>query len=268
MMYCTAFYEALADIMITLTNPLWIGTAVRGQVWRATMRLEGSYPTATKSATEATVVIKIFLQSALLLPDLFDGARSPHSWMKWYTGAEMARSEAGDYQRMSALQGKEIPWSFGWYQAGTTPPRRSRSCPCHGVRHRSDCRDEVSQMMDGWLSCLYETTNRGVVVRDISARNILVRRGTPQPVVFTEFVFGRNSDAKSVASNITNSMSSTILLLRELAIPDGGHQGTTVSSYLGGAGGNYSGGSQMPVERHPLYKFLRYTLPSKTDRPS
>ncbi|GBE84053.1 hypothetical protein SCP_0600300 [Sparassis crispa] len=44
MMHCTAFYEAFADIMIILTNPLWIGTAVRGQVWRATMRLEGSYP--------------------------------------------------------------------------------------------------------------------------------------------------------------------------------------------------------------------------------
>ncbi|GBE85035.1 hypothetical protein SCP_0702210 [Sparassis crispa] len=90
---------------------------------------------------------------------------------------------------MTVRAGKEIPWSFGWFKVQLSHG------PCHGVRRRSDCRDEVWQIMDGWLLCLYETTKRGIVVRDISSRNILIRWGAPQPVEFTEFASGRNSDA-------------------------------------------------------------------------
>ncbi|KAL6299480.1 hypothetical protein BKA93DRAFT_753407 [Sparassis latifolia] len=207
MMHCTAFYEAFADIMIILTNPLWIGTA--------------------DHTPEAMVVMKIFLESAFLPPERFDEARAPHSWMKWYTGAAMARSEAGDYECMSALQ------EF-WKRLSEQERRYPASGPSDGSRCNSPTVKSLLPM--SWSSSPVGLPRRGlandgrmVVVpiqnhktwRD-SARHQRSAPATsssaglaPQPVVFTEFVFGRNSDAKSVASNITN-----------FGDPDGGHQGT------------------------------------------
>ncbi|KAF8530723.1 hypothetical protein JB92DRAFT_2857546 [Gautieria morchelliformis] len=85
------------------------GDAKWSQVWRGVMTSQ-DFP----DVPPVPVVMKLFQESYLgFFPKITD-LWGNLDWAEWLPGARLAANEAWAYDRMRALQGRSVPWSYGF----------------------------------------------------------------------------------------------------------------------------------------------------------
>ncbi|KAL6302957.1 hypothetical protein BKA93DRAFT_374147 [Sparassis latifolia] len=231
-----AFVKENANITITLTRPLQTGFGKWAQVWCANLRWCAIHEDSTSNSESdrgAHVVVKIFQESAFRPPEYFDedGIESGY----WRTGAKQARAEALAYVCMMSLQGREVPWSYGFFKVRLPHGELAYAHVMEFVdgkaggltRLRNCTGQDLWTVMDAMSSCLYAVIKCGVVQKDVTCENIIIRPGAAQPVVFVDFAamqslrspsVGPVRDPELIEWDISNDVASLIRAFRKMAV--------------------------------------------------
>ncbi|KAL6299452.1 hypothetical protein BKA93DRAFT_588354 [Sparassis latifolia] len=193
----SAFTNPHSIITIMLTHPIKTGIPASSQVWQGTIHASPTSRLVT-SSTEipgAPTVLKLFVESALGPPWQFDPDRGLEQGF-WPFSGKQARAEARAYACMRSLQGKEVPWSYGFYCLRLPYGELAYAHAMElvpGEPMRSVClRDAppalVWPLADAMAVCLHSLTLCGVLQGDVDKRNmILAPPDAAQRVVFVDF---------------------------------------------------------------------------------
>ncbi|KAF8504255.1 hypothetical protein JB92DRAFT_2967740, partial [Gautieria morchelliformis] len=94
---------------LLLETPIRVGEELWSQVWKGTMT-SGDLP----DMPPAPVAVKLFQESFFTnVPTIYD-FWGGLDYVEWIPGARLAAHEAWAYERMRALQGRGVPWSYGF----------------------------------------------------------------------------------------------------------------------------------------------------------
>jgi hypothetical protein len=99
----------LTDATLTITEPLLTGLNRLSQTYCGCINRRGYEP--------VDVIVKLFQQSFFQYPCLEDFLNTL-SLSDWISATDLAQREAWAYDKMTALQGTTIPYSYGFYLVG------------------------------------------------------------------------------------------------------------------------------------------------------
>ncbi|KAF8484077.1 hypothetical protein JB92DRAFT_3031708 [Gautieria morchelliformis] len=95
--------------LLVLQAPIQGGDGKWSQVWRGVMTSQ-DFP----DVSPVPVIIKLFQESYLGLGPEIGDLWGDLDYAEWLPGARLAANEAWAYDRMRALQGRTVPWSYGF----------------------------------------------------------------------------------------------------------------------------------------------------------
>ncbi|KAF8530740.1 hypothetical protein JB92DRAFT_458019 [Gautieria morchelliformis] len=104
---CTGY--TITVPLLVLQAPIQVGDGKWSQVWRGTMASQD-----LPDVPPVPVVIKLFQESYLGFGPGIEDLWSTLEYADWLPGARLAANEAWAYDRMRALQGRSVPWSYGF----------------------------------------------------------------------------------------------------------------------------------------------------------
>ncbi|KAF8579282.1 hypothetical protein K439DRAFT_410342 [Ramaria rubella] len=222
-------------LQLVLTEPVQVGEDQTSQVWKGTMSTTGSQ----NETYPADVMIKIYQESlyqdAPALCDLVhDGFH-----IEWHPGAYTAGREAWAYDRMEELQGRSVPWSYGFYKfllpngesafghvmelvdglRATLPQAKASAL---GLDEASiwNLADELGRTLHDIHSC-------GVLHADLHPQNVLLVLKTEgegyssiQPVIVDFGLCLTVNDKDRLQSMLMREAEGIELVLREMDIPN------------------------------------------------
>ncbi|KZT08001.1 uncharacterized protein LAESUDRAFT_749190 [Laetiporus sulphureus 93-53] len=175
-------------IDVQLKKPLQTGRHKWSQVWRGTMSV-------SETNRSAPVVAKIFLESLFPPPEEF-GVTEEEEQKSWPTGAQQARREAWAYWTLRSLQGRALPWSFGFFKVQLCHGEEAFAHIMEFIDRPSGrdtalddpCREgEIRRLADAISASFYEMVQLGVMHTDVNRRNMLIELGDENPVVWIDF---------------------------------------------------------------------------------
>ncbi|KAF8530718.1 hypothetical protein JB92DRAFT_2857508, partial [Gautieria morchelliformis] len=94
---------------LVLQAPIQVGNGKWSQVWRGIMTSQ-EFP----DVPPVPVVIKLFQENYLKIGPSIEDIWGDLDYAEWLPGARLAANEAWAYDRMRALQGRTVPWSYGF----------------------------------------------------------------------------------------------------------------------------------------------------------
>ncbi|KAF8511606.1 hypothetical protein JB92DRAFT_2933731 [Gautieria morchelliformis] len=103
----TAHFMTIPQLV--LQAPIHVGDGKWSQVWKGIMTSK-DFP----DVPPASVVVKLFQESYLSFGPCIRDFWGKFDSAEWLPGARMAANEAWAYDRMRALQGCTVPWSYGF----------------------------------------------------------------------------------------------------------------------------------------------------------
>ncbi|GBE84037.1 hypothetical protein SCP_0600140 [Sparassis crispa] len=170
----------------------------------------------------AHVVVKIFQESAFRRPEYFDKDDIESGY--WRTGAKQARAEALAYVYMRSLQDVKLPHGELTHAhvmefVDGKPGRLTRLRNCTN--------QDLWTVMDVMASCLYAVVKCGVVQKDVTCENMIIRPGAAQPVVFVDFAAMQSLRSPSVGPvrepeliewDVSNDVASLVRAFRKMAV--------------------------------------------------
>ncbi|GBE84112.1 hypothetical protein SCP_0600900 [Sparassis crispa] len=224
------FSHASAVITIALTRPIQTGSPNCSQVWQANLNVAcpvDSVLPGCANAPDAPVIIKIFQESMFNEPEFFN-ERGIDSGT-WRTGFQFAKAEAEAYWNMQSLQGKDVPWSYGFFKVKLPNGEEAfahvmefvEGLPGYGIFLRDLGVDEKLEVADAMASGLHSILQCGIIQRDVKSHNMIVQLGAAQPVVFVDFagmVPLRDIDNGRISWEVDNEMALLIRALREMGV--------------------------------------------------
>ncbi|KAF8530742.1 hypothetical protein JB92DRAFT_2857718 [Gautieria morchelliformis] len=104
---CTGYNVTMP--LLVLQAPIQGGDAKWSQVWRGVMTSQ-DFP----DLSPVPVIIKLFQESYLGFGPEIGDLWGNSEYAEWLPGARLAANEAWAYDRMRALQGRTVPWSYGF----------------------------------------------------------------------------------------------------------------------------------------------------------
>ncbi|KAH9943629.1 hypothetical protein B0H21DRAFT_748274, partial [Amylocystis lapponica] len=192
------------------------------QVWLATLSFTDP---ALSNVQPATVAVKIFQLSRYEICNTFDEHLS--SLEDGWAQALFPKTEAWAYYRMRSIQGKTIPWSYGFYKfrlphgelAIAHVMEYIEGQPLNAIPFKYLTREQAWRMLDCLVSSLFLIHRCGVAHYDIKMANYIVPHrgeefleedvgGTEStlrlgpPIVYIDFNFAKIADDASVTRDL------------------------------------------------------------------
>ncbi|KAF8497702.1 hypothetical protein JB92DRAFT_3146626 [Gautieria morchelliformis] len=165
---------------LLLETPIRVGEELCSQVWKGTMT-SGDLP----DMPPAPVAVKLFQESFFtnIKPTVYD-FWGDVDYVEWVPGARLAAREAWAYERMRPLQGRGVPWSYGFCKCVLPNGERMFGHVMEfvdGPTVDMKTADELGlddtgifNLADSLLMTMYEMHECGIIHADVKEDNVII----------------------------------------------------------------------------------------------
>ncbi|KAI0923111.1 hypothetical protein AcW1_002412 [Taiwanofungus camphoratus] len=192
-------------VRLSATRALQTGNYNWSQVWEGNLSLSNE----VSETRSATVVIKIYQESLMDLSE-DDDAEMITATRVLSSSAKHAKTEAWAYTRMQSLQGKEIPWFYGFFKLQLAHGEVAFAQVMElvlgeqgtAISLENDPDDRIWQLADYIVSCIYEINRCGVLFGDVKDRNMIFTQDQLPAVVMIDFASSQEVNEENMANDL------------------------------------------------------------------